>query len=86
MSSSLDDLEPCEIFQNELDQCLAEYEKYVTAMHGAIDLKEINKLHRFIEEICFEKSVSSFEELKKEMKIKEYEKGIYDFVSFAEKS
>lgn len=64
MSSSLDDLEPYEIFQQELDEYLNQYEK-ILAPH--IDKKDLRNrmvaLNHLIEFLCFEKMKSSFQEI-----------------------
>jgi hypothetical protein len=64
MSSSLDDLEPYEIFQQELDEYLNQYEK-ILAPH--IDKKDLRgrllTLHHLIEFLCFEKMKNGFQDI-----------------------
>ncbi|MBX9850697.1 MAG: hypothetical protein K2X86_02955 [Cytophagaceae bacterium] len=87
MSSSLDDLEPYEIFQNELDECLKMYEAELKkALPVNKAMHEVKIINLFIEEMCFEKSISNFEELRRETESKKYDKAIHDFLNFAEKS
>jgi len=64
MSSSLDDLEPYEIFQQELDEYLNNYEKILAPHLEKKDLRSrVLALNHLIEFICFVKMKSGFQEI-----------------------
>lgn len=64
MSATLDDQEPYEVFQDELDAYLKQYEQILTPHIEKKDLKSrLHTLHHFIEFISFVKMKSSFDEI-----------------------
>jgi hypothetical protein len=77
MSSSLDDLEPYEIFQYELDGYLKDYQKTLTSIDNKISNSHLLLINTFIEYICFIKSRTNF----KELTIEEVKFEFMDFVT-----
>lgn len=71
MSSSLDDREPYEFFQDELDEFLFIYIK-----EKKIYKKEIKLLNQFIEFACVEKGVAKMDELSSDITL--------DFIHYLE--
>lgn len=73
MSSSLDDLEPYEAFQQELDDYARAYKAWMSGRQNQHVAEQHSVIiHTFIEFVCFVKSVDSFEALNNHMVWSEY--------------
>ncbi|HEY8401840.1 MAG TPA: hypothetical protein VIK89_11280, partial [Cytophagaceae bacterium] len=73
MSASLDDMEPYEIFQQELDHWAREYEVRLLKNESTNKAQyQVSTIHSFIEFVCFHKSIDNLEALSSECIMAEF--------------